>query len=147
MKFTFADTQGWAALSNKKDQFHLGTRVKKYAGNKMKDVLQYNGFIGSVHFNAEDTVFHGKIEGISDLVTFEGESVAELQQAFKDAIEDYIDICEQNGKPVHKSYKGNLNVKISAELHRKAMQKSLMSGISLNQFVENAIEHEIANNY
>ncbi len=113
----------------------------------MKDVLQYNGFIGSVHFSAEDAVFHGKIEGISDLVTFEGESVAELQQAFKEAIEDYIDICEQKGKPVHKSYKGNLNLKIPSELHRKAMQKSLKLGISLNQFVKKAIEHEIANNH
>jgi len=113
----------------------------------MKDILQYNGFIGSVHFSAEDAVFHGKIEGIGDLVTFEGESVAELQQAFKEAIEDYIEICEQQGKPVYKSYKGNLNVKISSELHRKAMQKSLKLGISLNQFVKKAIEHEIANNY
>jgi predicted HicB family RNase H-like nuclease len=113
----------------------------------MKDVLQYNGFIGSVHFNADDAVFYGKIEGISDLVTFEGESVTELQQAFREAIEDYIEICEQKRKPIHKSYKGNLNVKISSELHRKAMQKSLMLGISLNQFVTNAIEHEISNNY
>jgi len=113
----------------------------------MKDFLEYNGFLGSVHFNAEDAVFHGKIEGIGDLVTFEGESVTELQQAFNEAIEDYIDICEQQGKPVHKSYKGNLNVKISAELHRKARQKSLQLGISLNQFVKKAIEHEIANGY
>lgn len=110
----------------------------------MKDVLQYNGFIGSVHFSAEDAVFHGKIDGISDLVTFEGESMAELQQAFKEAIEDYIGICEQKGKPIHKSFKGNLNVKIPSELHRKAMQKSLELGISLNQLVTKAIEHEIA---
>jgi len=113
----------------------------------MKDILQYNGFIGSVHFDANDGVFYGKIEGLCDLVTFEGQGVAELQQAFKDAIEDYVEICEQQGKPAHKSYKGNLNVKISSELHRKAMQKSLMLGISLNQFVKNAIEHEISNNY
>ena len=112
----------------------------------MKDILQYNGFIGSVHFDADDAVFYGKIEGIGDLVTFEGESVAELQQAFKEAIEDYIEICEQKGKAIHKSYKGNLNVRISSELHRKAMQKSLILGISLNQFIKKAIEREIVNN-
>ncbi len=27
----------------------------------MKDVLSYKGFIGSVHFNAEDKVFYGKM--------------------------------------------------------------------------------------
>lgn len=113
----------------------------------MKDVLQYNGFIGSVHFDADDAVFYGKIEGISDLITFEGESVTELQQAFKEAIEDYIQICQQQGKPIHKSYKGSLNVKIPPELHRKAIQTSLMLGISLNQFVKKAIEREVYNNH
>ncbi|MEK7289903.1 MAG: toxin-antitoxin system HicB family antitoxin, partial [Planctomycetota bacterium] len=32
----------------------------------MRDVLTYKGFIGSVHFSADDKVFHGKIEGIDD---------------------------------------------------------------------------------
>ncbi len=34
----------------------------------MKDVMQYKNFIGSVHFNADDEIFYGKIEGINDLV-------------------------------------------------------------------------------
>ena len=32
----------------------------------MKDVLSYKGFIGSVHFSADDKVFYGKIEGIDE---------------------------------------------------------------------------------
>ena len=48
----------------------------------MKDILTYKGFMGTVHFSAEDKVFHGKIEGIDDLVTFEGKSVDELIKAF-----------------------------------------------------------------
>jgi len=112
----------------------------------MKDILQYDGFIGSVHFDTDAAVFYGKIEGIDDLVTFEGESVTELQQAFKEAIEDYIEICQQKGKPIHKSYKGSFNVNIPPELHRRAIQTSLMLGISLNQFVKKAIEHEISGN-
>lgn len=59
----------------------------------MKDVLTYREFIGSVHFSAADKVFHGKIEGIGDLVTFEGRSVAELTKAFHDAVNDYLDLC------------------------------------------------------
>jgi predicted HicB family RNase H-like nuclease len=49
----------------------------------MKDVLNYKGFIGSVHFSADDNIFYGKIEGITDLVTFEGETVKELTEAFQ----------------------------------------------------------------
>ncbi len=38
----------------------------------MKDTLNYKGFIGSVHFSAEDKIFHGRIVGVNDLVAFEG---------------------------------------------------------------------------
>ncbi|MDD4972161.1 MAG: hypothetical protein PHT07_22265 [Paludibacter sp.] len=53
----------------------------------MKDVLNYKGFIGSVHFSADDNVFYGKVEGINDLVTFEGESLKGLTDAFQYAVD------------------------------------------------------------
>ena len=56
----------------------------------MKDVSNYKGFIGSVHFPADDTVFYGKVEGINDLVTFEGETVTGLTEAFQVAVDEHI---------------------------------------------------------
>ena len=56
----------------------------------MKDILQYKDFIGSVHFNADDEIFFGKIEGVDDLVSFEGNTVSELKQAFEEAVDDYL---------------------------------------------------------
>lgn len=56
----------------------------------MMDKLIFKEFIGTVHFSTKDSVFYGKIEGINDLVTFEGESVHELKLAFEEAVEDYI---------------------------------------------------------
>ena len=44
----------------------------------MADALTYKGLVGSAHFSADDSVFHGKTEGIDDLVTFEGASVQDL---------------------------------------------------------------------
>ena len=49
----------------------------------MTDILKYRDFIGSVHFSSEDATFYGKIEGINDLVNFEGETVKQLKDAFK----------------------------------------------------------------
>lgn len=112
----------------------------------MKDVLRHNDFIGSVHFNAEDAVFYGKILGVEDLVTFEGQSVEELKNSFKEAVEDYIDLCRQTGKAVSKSYKGSFNIRIPSDLHRKAIQKATLQGISLNQLVQKALEQELAGN-
>lgn len=109
----------------------------------MADVLAHKGFVGSVHFSADDSVFHGKIEGIDDLVTFEGASVGELTAGFKDAVEDYLQLCRRTGKHAEKSYRGTFNVRISPELHRRAARQSSLRGISLNQLVQHALEAEL----
>jgi predicted HicB family RNase H-like nuclease len=65
----------------------------------MMNVIKYKGFIGSVNYSAEDRAFYGKVEGINDLVTFEGTTVDELEEAFKYMVDKQINDCN----PQHKS--------------------------------------------
>ena len=109
----------------------------------MKDKLLYKEFVGTVHFSAEDAVFYGKIEGINDLVTFEGETVMALKGAFEESIEDYITLCKEVNKEPMKSFKGSFNVRIAPELHSKAFKAASLKGKSLNQFIQEAIEKEV----
>jgi predicted HicB family RNase H-like nuclease len=109
----------------------------------MKDFITYKDYIGSVHFNAQDEVFFGKIEGIDDLISFEGKTVIELKKAFEEAVNDYVKLCKEAGKDNEKSYKGSFNVRISSEVHRKAKRLAIMSGMSLNQFIQKAVEEEV----
>jgi len=112
----------------------------------MKDILTYKDFIGVIHFSSKDDMLYGKIEGINDLVTFEGKSVSELKKSFKEAIEDYIELCKKAKKEPIKSFKGTFNVRLTPELHKKAYELATTEGISLNQFVQKAIEHEVGHN-
>ena len=57
------------------------------------NTLRYKGFIGSVNFSEEDSVFFGKIEGINGMVNFEGQSVQELTEAFHGACLLYTSRC------------------------------------------------------
>ncbi len=54
------------------------------------NILNYNGYIGTVNFSEKDGCFFGKVEGIDGLVNFEGQSVSELTEAFHEAVDDYI---------------------------------------------------------
>lgn len=111
--------------------------------SKGKKVLSYKDYIGSVHFNAEDEVFFGKIEGIDGLVLFEWKSVEKLKKTFEESVKDYMSLCKENSKEIEKSYKGSFNVRIAPELHRKAKRKTTLLGISLNQFIQKAVEDEL----
>jgi predicted HicB family RNase H-like nuclease len=59
----------------------------------MNETLSYKGYIGSVRFSADDNVFFGKVEGINDLVTFEGGTVQELKDAFHYMVDEHLKDC------------------------------------------------------
>jgi predicted HicB family RNase H-like nuclease len=109
----------------------------------MKDILTYKEFVGSVHFSTDDEIFFGKIEGIDDLVTFEGVSVAELKKSFEESVDDYIDLCKKENKALEKSFKGSFNVRLNPELHKKTYRIAMIEGKTLNQFILQAVEHEV----
>ena len=64
----------------------------------MENRLEYKGYFTVIHFSAPDKVLYGKIEGISDLVTFESESALEIEKEFHEAVDDYLDSCKRIGK-------------------------------------------------
>ena len=109
----------------------------------MKDIMKYEGFIGSVHYASEDRVFYGKVEGVDDLITFEGSTVNELEEGFKYMVDEHIKDCAKKNIPLEKSYKGNLNIRLSPELHKKAAYNAALRGVSLNQYINDAIKEKL----
>jgi len=109
----------------------------------MTDILSYKDYYATVHYSGNDEVFFGKIEGINDLVNFEGKSVAELKRAFREAVNDYIETCKEIGKEPEKTYKGSFNVRVSSKLHKEAAIVASQKRISLNQFVQAAISYAL----
>ena len=67
-------------------------------------MLKYKGYIGTVE--PEDGIFFGRVAGLRDVVTFEGSTYAEVEQAFRDSIDDYLAFCaEASDRPFSgKSY-------------------------------------------
>lgn len=106
----------------------------------MKDMMDYEGYIGSVHYSDEDEVFHGKLEGIRDLVTYEGTDVASLKNAFHEAVDDYFSFCNRKKKQPETPFKGSFNVRVGTELHKKAALFAAEHNKKLNSVVTEAIE-------
>ena len=109
----------------------------------MNDILEYKNYYATVHFNADDEVFHGKIIGINDLVNFEGTTVSQLKKAFHEAVDDYLETCKSLGKEPDKVYKGSFNIRIPSELHREAARHAALKNMSLNDYVRYALDYLI----
>lgn len=109
----------------------------------MKDMLKYKGYHGSIHFDEDELVLFGKVEFVKALINYEGESAVEIKKAFEEAIDDYLLMCEKENISPEKPFKGTFNVRVGEALHEKAAIAAIDRGIKLNEFVRQAIEHEL----
>ena len=116
----------------------------------MNNILKYKDFIATVQFSEEDDTFIGHVEEIDSVVSFEGQSVEELRQAFENAVESYLDFCKRKGIITPKKpYKSVFNVHIHPDLHHRVAITAKMMGTTLDDFVNKAVEielHEVETN-
>lgn len=112
----------------------------------MSKMMEYRGYHASIVFDAEDGIFVGEVFGIADSLNFHGTTVDELRLMFERSIDNYLELCEKIGKEPDKEFKGTFNVRISPEMHKKAALEAAKNNISLNQYVQNCIEHSFEQN-
>ena len=105
--------------------------------------MNYKGYIGKAEYDEENHIFSGEVINTRSVVTFQGESVKELEEAFKDSVDDYIDWCEQDGVEPEKPYSGKFNVRFQPELHQKVAIAAKVMGVSLNAFIVQAVTNEL----
>ena len=98
-------------------------------------MMKYKGYIGKVSYDDEAKIFHGEVVNTRDVITFQGKSVKELDKAFRDSIEDYLEYCKDLGENPEKPFSGNLPLRISEELHREIYLKSKLEGLSINAWI------------
>ncbi len=105
--------------------------------------LNYKGYTGSIEYSREDDLFFGKVLGIKSLLSYEGKTGKELEKDFQEAVDSYLDDCNENNREPEKPFKGSFNVRISPKLHYKAALLAQEEQMSLNSFVEESIRDKI----
>jgi predicted HicB family RNase H-like nuclease len=110
----------------------------------MMNYLKYKGYTGSVEFSAADDCLHGKVLGMTkDSITYEGETVSELKTDFQNAVDSYIEGCQELGITPRKPYNGVLNIRIPSEIHEKAALLAMQQGMTVNALIRDAITKRV----
>ena len=105
--------------------------------------MNYKGYIGKVEFDDEQHIFVGEVINTRTVITFQGSSVKELEEEFKNSVDDYLNWCKEDGVEPEKPYSGRLNVRMYPQLHQRAAIGARKLGISLNSFLIKSLEDEL----
>jgi predicted HicB family RNase H-like nuclease len=103
-------------------------------------MMNYKGYPARVEFDDDAMIFHGEVIGIRDVVTFQGKSVKEIEKAFHDSVDDYLDLCKGRGETPDKPFSGRFVVRVSPEIHRKVYVSAKKSGQSVNAWLNKNLQ-------
>jgi len=81
-----------------------------------------------------------------DVITFQGTSVKELEQAFRESVEDYLAFCAERAEEPEKPYSGKFVVRVEPQLHREIAIRAAQKGMSLNRYVSHVLKLRTSRN-
>lgn len=102
--------------------------------------MKHRGYTGSVEYDAEDRIFHGAVNGIADVVTFEGTSVEELETSFRTSVDVYLEWCAKDGIEPARPYSGRFVLRIPPEVHCDVTIAARTTNESMNTWILHAIQ-------
>lgn len=105
------------------------------------NTMTYKGYTARVAYDERDNIFVGRILGIRSMISFHGETVAELRAEFELAVKDYLADCKQQGIHPEKPASGKLLLRVPPEVHGRALIAAHAAGKSLNQWATEALQH------
>ncbi|MBC7901408.1 MAG: type II toxin-antitoxin system HicB family antitoxin [Saprospiraceae bacterium] len=109
----------------------------------MNNLLKYKGFKAKIEFSADDNVLFGHLLGIEDIVSFHGETVEEVKQAFQESVDFHIEVCEKIGKRAKKNYSGKVMLRLPGKLHERIAEMAESSGKSINEWGKEVFESAV----
>ncbi|TAK11636.1 MAG: type II toxin-antitoxin system HicB family antitoxin [Anaerolineae bacterium] len=104
--------------------------------------MEYKNYIATVEFDDQALIFHGEVINTNDVITFQGQTAAELHQAFIDSVEDYLAFCRARGEEPERPFSGRFVLRIDPALHRRLFVKAKQSKKSLNALIAETLEKQ-----
>jgi predicted HicB family RNase H-like nuclease len=109
----------------------------------INNALEYKGYHGSVEYSAPDRCFYGRILGIHSCILYEGTDTDSIEEDFRNAVDDYLDLCERKGFKPEKEYSGIFQVRVSPKTHRQLVLEAEASGKKMNTVISEALDRHV----
>ncbi len=109
----------------------------------MNNLMIIDGYRAVIQYDPEIELFRGEFVGLNGGADFYAADVAGLRSEGSCSLRTFLDVCRENGIDPVRQFSGKFNARIDPALHARAVEAAAAQGVSLNQFVEQAIAHEI----
>ena len=104
-------------------------------------MMEYMGYIANVVYDESINPIHGTVIGLRDVITFEAESVGELEQAFHDSVDDYLEFSADSRSV--RSRASSMG-RVPPDLHRRIVYRAELDNMSMNSWFVRTLASSVA---
>ncbi len=104
------------------------------------NTMNHKGYTARIEFDERDNIFVGRVLGLHAMISFHGETVAELRAEFENSIDAFLRDCKELGIRPEKPASGKLMLRVPPEVHGAALVAAQAAGKSLNQWATEVLE-------
>jgi len=105
-------------------------------------LLEYKGYVGKVEIDLDARILHGEVMYLRDVITFQGTTIEEIQKAFQDSVDDYLEFCKSEGEEPERPFSGKFLVRLTAEQHKLITVAAMSAGNSINSWVTERLSRD-----
>jgi predicted HicB family RNase H-like nuclease len=107
-------------------------------------MIQYKGYTAVIEYLPKEKSLHGRIVDVRDVISFDASSADELEDKMREAVDDYIAFCEEQGIEAAKPFSGRFNVRMTPDMHRAVSTAAEHEGRSMNEWVVDKLSDAVA---
>lgn len=110
----------------------------------MKNVIDIDDHKAVVSFDPDTNMFRGEFINLSGGADFYASDVEKLYHEGRVSLRVYLNACRKKGIEPYRGFSGKFNLRLSPELHERAVLKSEAEGMSLNEWIVNTLKDAVA---
>jgi predicted HicB family RNase H-like nuclease len=109
----------------------------------MNNTMTIEGHTAVISYDPDLNQFRGEFMGLNGGADFYADSVEALYQEGTRSLKTFLAVCQERGIEPYKNFSGKFVVRVPARLHAKITEAASAAGVSLNQWVQRALEREV----
>lgn len=107
------------------------------------NIMEVEGYKAKIVYDAGLDQFRGEILGLNGSADFYGGSLATLRKEFRNSLQVYLEVCQENGITPRKEYSGKFNLRIQPCLHGEIAAMASGADKSINQWVSDVLQQSV----
>lgn len=109
-------------------------------------MLEHKGYVGTIQIDPDERSLYGKVVNIDGEIFYEGETIRQLEQGMRDALDNYLALCDEQGLSPRKPFSGDLRLRMPPAIHARIAATAASLGKSMNEVVLETVTERFGGN-